>query len=46
MTDKAPTPNFADLERQSGIPADKYCGLTPEAMSRVIVGNYSYSHAK
>jgi hypothetical protein len=30
-------PAVADLERQHDIPADKFCGLTPEDMSRAIV---------
>ena len=41
MTDKAPTPNFADLGQQCDISADKYCGLTAEAMSRAIVAYHS-----
>lgn len=41
MTDTTPTPTFADLERQHDIPADKYCGLTPEDMSRAIVAYHS-----
>jgi hypothetical protein len=28
---------FADLEREHGIPADTYCGLSPQDMSRAIV---------
>jgi hypothetical protein len=28
---------FADLEREYGIPPDKYCGLSPADMSRAIV---------
>jgi hypothetical protein len=27
--------SFTDLERQHNIPPDKYCGLTPEVISRV-----------
>ena len=30
-------PSIADLERQHNIPPDKYCGLTPEEMSRAIL---------
>ena len=41
MTDTTPMPTFADLERQHDIPADKYCGLTPEDMSRAIVAYHS-----
>jgi hypothetical protein len=37
----APNPSFADLERQHGIPADTYCGLSPEDMSRAIVAYHS-----
>lgn len=39
MNDEPPAPfrSLADLERQHGIPPAKYCGLTPEQMSRVIV---------
>jgi len=33
--------SFADLERQHGIPADTYCGLSPEDMSRAIVAYHS-----
>lgn len=33
--------SVADLERQHGIPADTYCGLSPEAMSRAIVAYHS-----
>jgi hypothetical protein len=33
--------SFADLEREHDIPPDKYCGLTPEDMSRVIVAYHS-----
>lgn len=33
--------SFADLEREHNIPRDKYCGLTPEDMSRVIVAYHS-----
>jgi len=35
------TPSFADLERQHGIPADTYCGLSPDEMSRAIVAYHS-----
>ena len=43
MNDKAPAllQSIADLERQHNIPPDKYCGLTPEDMSRVIVAYHS-----
>lgn len=30
-------PSIPDLERQHNIPPDKYCGLTPDEMSRAIV---------
>jgi hypothetical protein len=30
-------PRFAELERQHGIPADPFCGLTPADMSRAII---------
>lgn len=36
-----PVPSVADLERQHGIPADTYCGLSPEEMSRAIVAYHS-----
>lgn len=36
-----PVPSVADLERQHGIPADTYCGLTPEEMSRAIAACHS-----
>lgn len=36
-----PSPTFADLERQHGIPADTFCGLTPLEMSRAIVAWHS-----
>lgn len=36
-----PAPSLADLERQHGIPADTYCGLSPEDMSRAIVAYHS-----
>lgn len=41
MGDDAPSSflSAADLERQHGIPADTYCGLTPEDMSRAIVAS-------
>ena len=35
MNDKTLGPDFESLERQYGIPPDKYCGLTPEDMSRL-----------
>lgn len=43
MSEDSPTsfPSLADLERQQGIPADKYCGLSPEDMSRAIVAWHS-----
>jgi hypothetical protein len=31
----------ADLEREHGIPPEKYCGLSPAEMSRVIVACHS-----
>ena len=37
MNDKSLGPDFESLERQYGIPPDKYCGLTPEDMGRAIV---------
>ena len=37
MNDKTLGPDFESLERQYGIPPDKYCGLTPEDMGRAIV---------
>lgn len=37
----APFPSPADIERQHGIPADRYCGLTPEEMSRAVVAFYA-----
>lgn len=33
--------SLADLERQHDIPPDKYCGLSPEDMSRVVVAYHS-----
>ena len=33
--------SFADLERQHGIPPEKYCGLSPKDMSRVVVAYHS-----
>ena len=33
--------SLADLERQHDIPSDKYCGLTPEDMSRLIVAYHA-----
>ena len=41
MNDKTLGPDFESLEQQYGIPPDKYCGLTPEAMSRAIVAYHS-----
>jgi hypothetical protein len=41
MTEKAVGPEFDSLERQFGIPPEKYCGLTPEDMSRAIVAYHS-----
>ena len=41
MKDKTLGPDFESLERQYGIPPDKYCGLTPEDMSRAIVAYHS-----
>jgi len=43
MSDEAAArfPSLADLERQHGIPADRFCGLTPEEMSRAIVAYHS-----
>jgi hypothetical protein len=41
MTEKNAESEFASLERQYGIPPDKYCGLTPEDMSRAIVAYHS-----
>jgi hypothetical protein len=41
MTEKNAETEFASLERQYGIPPDKYCGLTPEDMSRAIVAYHS-----
>jgi hypothetical protein len=32
---------LADLERQHGIPPEKYCGLSPTEMSRVILACHS-----
>jgi hypothetical protein len=43
MTDEPPIPSIAELERQNGIPPDRYCGLTPQDMSRVIVAYHSGS---
>jgi len=37
----APFPSLADIERQHGIPADTYCGLTAEEMSRAVVAYHS-----
>ncbi len=36
-----PFPSVADLERQHGIPADTYCGLSPADMSRAIIACHS-----
>ena len=43
MNDDASTPprSIADLERQHNIPPDKFCGLTPEDMSRAIVAYHA-----
>jgi hypothetical protein len=43
MKDDPPThlQSLADLEREHCIPPDKYCGMTPENMSRVIVAYHS-----
>jgi len=43
MNDEAPAhlQSVTDLERQHNIPPDKYCGLTPKDMSRVIVAYHS-----
>jgi hypothetical protein len=41
MTEKTDRPDFESLERQYGIPPGKYCGLTPEDMSRAIVAYHS-----
>lgn len=37
--DPNPFPSLADLERQHDIPPEKYCGLTPDDMSRAIVAH-------
>lgn len=37
----SPAPSFADLERQHGIPPDKFCGLSPADMSRAIVAYHA-----
>jgi len=34
MTEISAESEFASLDQQYGIPPDKYCGLTPEDMSR------------
>lgn len=43
MNDESPPPpgSLAELERQHGIPPDRYCGLTPDEMSRVIVAYHA-----
>lgn len=41
MTADTPPPTWADFERQHDIPADTYCGLSPEVMSRAIVAYHS-----
>ena len=41
MTEKTDRPDFESLERPYGIPPGKYCGLTPEDMSRAIVAYHS-----
>ena len=37
MDDRPASASLDDLERQHGIPADTYCGLTPAEMSRAVV---------
>lgn len=37
MHDRPAFPSIDDLERQHGIPPDRYCGLSPAEMSRAIV---------
>ena len=41
MTEKTGGADFESFEWQFGIPPDKYCGLTPEDMSRAIVAYHS-----
>lgn len=41
MTNERPFPTLAELERQHGIPPDRYCGLTPQDMSRAIVAYHA-----
>lgn len=43
MNDEVPPQpqSLADLERRHNIPPDKYCGLTPSDMSRLIVAYHS-----
>ncbi len=41
MTEEIDGQEFESLERQYGIPPGKYCGLTPEDMSRAIVAYHS-----
>ena len=41
-----PSPTFADLERQHGIPADTFCGLTPLAgCGQTAVANDEFDRA-
>jgi hypothetical protein len=39
MTTTPSSPTREELERQHGIPADRFCGLTAEDMSRAIVAH-------
>ena len=40
--DDTPTvPSLADFERQHDIPPERYCGLTPDDMSRAIVAYHA-----
>lgn len=39
MTATPSYPTREELERQHGIPADRFCGLTAEAMSRALVAH-------
>jgi hypothetical protein len=41
QTEKTEKTDFESLERQYGIPPGKYCGLSPEDMSRAIVAYHS-----
>lgn len=41
MAAPLPPSDIASLEREYGIPADTYCGLTPDEMSRAIVAWHS-----